>query len=90
MTQLMLFDEVQQSKEEKIMAKNGMKWLDLYNFLHKNANDISKFNDMSRFWNQHVMVHNVETADEYPCDTLIINDRLVLSINHEESNEENI
>lgn len=82
MQQLTLFDDygpVLTIKQEKKMT-----WLDLYNFLHKNANDSSKFNDMSRFWNQHVMVHNMETDDEYPCDTLIIGDRLVLSIINEE------
>lgn len=76
MAQLMLFEET----EEKMSTKY-MTWLDLYNFLHKNANDINKLNEMSKFWGQHVIVHNVETDDEYPCDTLIINDRLVLGIN---------
>jgi hypothetical protein len=82
MKQLHLFDDY--GPVLTIEENNNMTWLDLYNFLHKNANDAKKFNDMSRFWNQHVMVHNMETDDEYPCDTLIINDRLVLSINDEE------
>lgn len=84
MTQLMLFDEVNQSESEEIMAKHGITWLDLYNFLHKNANDINKLNEMSNYWNQYVMIHNMETDDEYTCDTLIIDGRLLLSINNEE------
>lgn len=82
MKQLTLFDDY--GPILTIEQENKMTWLDLYNFLHKNANDISKLNDMSRFWNQHVMIHNMETDDEYTCDTLMINDRLVLSINYEE------
>ncbi len=82
MKQLTLFDDY--GPILTIEQESKMTWLDLYNFLHKNANDISKLNDMSRFWSQHVMIHNMETDDEYTCDTLIINDRLVLSINHEE------
>ena len=28
-----------------------------------------------------VMLHNLETGDEYPCDTTEVNGRLVISIN---------
>lgn len=33
----------------------------------------------------HVMIHNIETGDEYTCDTLVFENtnRLVLSINNE-------
>lgn len=82
MKQMTLFDDY--GPVLTIEQENKMTWLDLYNFLHKNANDSSKLDEMSRYWNQHVMVHNLETDDEYPCDTLIINDKLILAINNEE------
>ena len=31
--------------------------------------------------NNHVMLHNIETGDEYPCDIVAINGRLVMAIN---------
>ena len=66
---------------------NKMTWLDLYNFLHKKANDTSNLDDYN--WGQQVMIHNAETGDEYPADTWVIansegKDRLVLVINDEE------
>lgn len=81
MKQLTLFDDYGPilKIEEKTMT-----WLDLYNFLHTNANNLSKINDMSRFWNQSVVVHDIETGDEYACDTLILDEsKLVISINNE-------
>ncbi len=46
-----------------------MTWLELYNFLHKKANDI----------------HNLVTGEEYTCDTFYVDDdtgeKLVLMIN---------
>jgi hypothetical protein len=64
-----------------------MTWLDLYNFLHQKANDVSNLD--SELWNATVMVHNVETDDEYPCDVWKISDnngrwRQVIVINYEE------
>lgn len=63
-----------------------MTWLDLYNFLHQKANDVSNLD--SELWNATVMVHNVETDDEYPCDVWKISDngrwRQVIVINNEE------
>jgi hypothetical protein len=64
-----------------------MTWLDLYNFLHKKANDTSNLDEYN--WTQQVMIHNTETGDEYPADTWVIansegKDRLVLVINDEE------
>jgi hypothetical protein len=83
MRQLILFDDY--GPVLTIEQEKQMTWLDLYNFLHKHANDINTTEQMSKIWNQHVMVHNMETDDEYPCDTIITNDRLVLGINLEDS-----
>jgi len=83
MKQLILFDDY--GPILTIEQEKKMTWLDLYNFLHKNANSINNHEEMSKYWNQHVMIHNVETNDEYTCDTLIINGRLVLGINLDEN-----
>lgn len=62
-----------------------MTWLELYNFLHEKANDITNLD--SDMWQSTVLMHNIETGDEYPCDTWMITDdndtgtRLVLGIN---------
>ena len=77
MKQLTLFDDygpVLTIEEEKRMT-----WNDLYDFL-----DSQKVTNPELF-KQHVMVHNIENGDEYPCDTTIFSDnnRLVLSINDE-------
>lgn len=61
---------------------DDLTWLDLYNLLHKIANDIKTVGEFK--WNEPVLVHNAETGDEYPCDTWIIDDnKLVLAINTE-------
>jgi hypothetical protein len=62
-------------------------WLELYNFLHKKANNTLNLDP--HIWSEKVMIHNAETGDEYPCDTFLISDkkrdeRLVLVINLEE------
>lgn len=46
---------------------NNLTWLDLYNYLHAQANgldNLGKFN-----WNEPVIVHDAATGDEYTCDT---------------------
>tara|TARA_Y100000385_G_scaffold60969_1_gene59511 strand:- start:145 stop:327 length:183 start_codon:yes stop_codon:yes gene_type:complete len=55
-----------------------MRWNELYEYLKDQRNN-SEFR-----WNNHVVVHNMETDDEFICDTWIIkdgadNDRLVLT-----------
>ena len=66
---------------------NNLTLLDLYNFLHRTANDI---NNLGKFnWNEPVVIHNAETGDEYTCDTWEITDsngrdRCVMMINIEE------
>jgi hypothetical protein len=62
---------------------NNMTWLDLYNYLHKQAHD---FKNLGKFnWNDPVIVHDAETGDEYNCDTYFISDndqeRFVLATN---------
>jgi hypothetical protein len=54
-----------------------MTWGELYNFL---ASEKENNPDLFNEW---VLVHNIETGDEYPCDTTVFSDnnRLVLSIN---------
>jgi hypothetical protein len=61
-----------------------MTWLELYKFLNDNANNLNKIEDMSQFWNQEVVIYDLNDGDKYKCDTLIIDDQeLVLSINNE-------
>lgn len=62
-----------------------MTWLELYQFLSDKANkDISD----PILWGQKVMIHNIETGDEYLCDLLELdhndNKRIVLSIIYED------
>jgi hypothetical protein len=46
---------------------NKMTWLDLYKYLHNQANDI---NNLGKFdWNSPVMVHDASTGEEQYCDT---------------------
>jgi hypothetical protein len=64
-----------------------MTWLELYKFLNDNANSVDKIEDMSKFWNQNVLIYDLTNDNFYNCDTLIINDeKLVLSINSEDGN----
>jgi|TARA_B100001094_G_scaffold333231_1_gene409676 hypothetical protein len=56
-----------------------MRWFELYEYLIKQRHNNPDFR-----WNNHVVVHNIETDDEFVCDTWIIkdsadNDRLVLT-----------
>lgn len=76
MKQKMLFDDY---GPVLTIEENRMTWNELYNFL------VSQKVTNPELFNQHVMVHNIETGDEYPCDTTVFsdNDRLVLSINNE-------
>ena len=50
-------------------------WLDLLAFLKdlQNRGELPSEDD--------VMLHNLETGDEYPCDVLAVDNRLVISIN---------
>jgi hypothetical protein len=53
--------------------------------LHHKANDVSNLD--SKIWNQHVVVHNGETGDEYGCDIIIFEDdpekRHVIAFNND-------
>lgn len=62
-----------------IVEKNNMTWGELYNFL------TSEKENNPYLLNEHVLVHNIETGDEYSCDTTVFDgtNRLVLSINNE-------
>lgn len=63
---------------------NNMTWLDLYNYLHSQANNL---NNVGKFdWQAPVIVHDASTGDELKCDTWVIsdcggNDRVVLATN---------
>lgn len=52
--------------------ENKMTWLDLYNILHKAANDISNLDSL--MWQQEVCVYDAETGDELPCNLLDMTD----------------
>ena len=43
-----------------------MTWLELYEFLHKKANNSNEIGTVD--WNQRVMVHDSETGEENGCD----------------------
>lgn len=76
MKQKLLFDDY---GPVLTIEENKMTWNELYDFL-----DSQKVKNPELF-KQHVMVHNIETGDEYPCDTTVFSDnnRLVLSINND-------
>lgn len=60
---------------------NKMTWKELLMFLlgEREAGRLEE--------NQYVMIHNIETGDEHYCDTLEINNRVVLAHNYEEFND---
>ncbi len=63
-----------------------MTWLDLYNFLHSQANDLKNIGKIN--WQEPVMVHDANTGDETHCDTWVVSinyseSRLVLATNLE-------
>lgn len=74
MKQKLLFDDY---GPVLTIEENKMTWLELYDFL------TSQKEKNPELFSQHVIVHNLETGDEYPCDTTVFSDnnRLVLSIN---------
>lgn len=80
MRQLMLFDDI--DPKENAGKFMNMTWLDLYNFLCSQANDI---HNVGKFdWQSQVIVHNADTGEESQCDTLYItgddgNELLVLA-----------
>jgi hypothetical protein len=49
---------------------NKMTWLDLYNYLYQQANNIQNFGNFN--WDEPVIYHDVFTGDEYHCDTFMI------------------
>ena len=46
-----------------------MTWLELYNFLHSKANNVSNLD--SKIWNENIIVHNRETGEEHECYIVI-------------------
>jgi hypothetical protein len=54
---------------------NQLTWKDLLKFLleQKEKGLLQEDSD--------IMMHNIETGDEYPCDVLAIDGRLVMAIN---------
>lgn len=71
---------------------NNMTWLDLYNFLHRQANSIKNIGNFN--WNEPVMIHDADTGDELSCDTYYVTDdrgqnKLVLITNIEKIFAEN-
>lgn len=52
---------------------NIVTWLDLYNFLYTQANDMKHLGKFD--WNKPVIVHDAETGDEYSCDTYFISSK---------------
>lgn len=65
---------------------NQMTWLDLYQFLHQQANNLDAIGTFD--WSKPVIVHNAANGEECLCDTYYISDlndsdRLVLLTNIE-------
>lgn len=63
---------------------SNMTWLELYNFLHEQANSLDNIGEFD--WSKPVTIHDAETGDEYTCDTFYVSDdtdfeRTVLMIN---------
>lgn len=58
---------------------NKMSWLDLYNYLHAQANGLDNIGSFD--WNSPVMVHDAETGDEYFCDTYVFDKKTTITIN---------
>lgn len=54
---------------------NKLTWKDLLLFLTKQREEGTLPNDHD------VLLHNIETGDEYPCDVLEIDGKLVMAIN---------
>lgn len=54
---------------------NQLTWKDLLEFLLKQREKGLLQEDRD------IMMHNIETGDEYPCDVLEIDGRLVMAIN---------
>lgn len=60
---------------------NKMTWLDLYNYLHAQANGLDNLGKFD--WNSPVVIHDAETGDEFLCDTYEFDNKLTLTINME-------
>ena len=54
---------------------NSMTWLDLYNYLHSQANEIDNIGSFD--WNSPVIIHDASSGNEFTCDTWIISDRKI-------------
>jgi hypothetical protein len=63
-----------------------MTWLDLYNLLHKKANDIHNLD--SALWSSQVTVHDAPTGSEYSdCNVLNLEGKTVLAYNYNNFDE---
>jgi len=56
-----------------------MTWLELYNVLHRRANDIKNLD--SDLWQQEVLCHNAETGEEMEVENFVVNGKTVLAFN---------
>lgn len=64
---------------------SNLTWLELYNFLHKQANEVKNIGNFD--WNDNVFVYNSDTDETMLCDTFYLGSQLVLGINMEENYE---
>lgn len=83
MKQLMLFgqvaDVIETKFEEKIMTT--MTWSDLFGFLSE------QFSGYNINGSDHVMVYDYNTGEQYYCDTLEIDGKLVIAFNKNEDED---
>lgn len=64
-----------------------MKWIDVYNYLCRLANDINNNDKNSHIWQQQIIVQNMETNDTYRAKIFQLeNNMLVIGIHY--SNED--
>tara|TARA_B100001094_G_scaffold22454_1_gene18993 strand:- start:1732 stop:1932 length:201 start_codon:yes stop_codon:yes gene_type:complete len=64
-----------------------MTWLDLYNLLHKKANDVHNLD--STLWSSQITVHDAPTGTEYSdCNILDIEGKTVLAYNYNNFDDE--
>jgi len=71
---------------------NKLTWLELYDFLHKQDNELKNIGNFN--WQSPVIIHDGTTGDEFECDTMYISDsrgtdRFVLMTNIESIFKEN-
>lgn len=56
-----------------------MKWIELFNFLNKTANNIHTFGQFN--WQEEVVIHDAITGEVHKCELMTIDGKTMLTIN---------